>query len=487
MSTVYTLFWFDVEDYLTPESDDALKGLLEVFEACRVQATWKLVGEKARVLEARHRHDIIRLLQRQDIGYHTDNHSVHPVLSEYLADAGWDDGVEEVIRRERSGYDDVTRILGPSSTFGQAGGSWAPQLYPFLRDAGIPLFMDEAGHIGCDGEPFWYCGVLHVNRMEGSVTRAAFDQGDAGLAEGIRRFDDIHGRHMANGGGLVSIYYHPCEWATTAFWDVVNFGGGAMPPRHEWCGAPLRPAGQMQEGLDVFRRYLEHIVAQPGVEVITGRQLLNLFPDAAPGLAVAAADLAQALAQAKVIDNGEIDVTWLGDTALAPAEVFALVCDALMEIVVELSETVQADAESLGQLTVSLDATPYGPDRRLLSTLAPGTPLSAELFVEAAADARQSLHYHGRVPAAVWVGAERLAPADFLVTAAALLQQLVQSGDLPVTVNVQAGTNAGERHVRDDVWGWVIFPAGFSAPAILEHARLQTWTLKPANLCATSG
>lgn len=94
MSTVPVLFWFDVEDYLTPESDDALKGLLEVFEACGMQATWKVVAEKARVLEERGRHDIIRLLQRQDVGYHTDNHSQHPVLSVYLADAGWDDGVD---------------------------------------------------------------------------------------------------------------------------------------------------------------------------------------------------------------------------------------------------------------------------------------------------------------------------------------------------------------------------------------------------------
>ena len=64
MSVVYTLFWFDVEDYITPESDDALKGLLEVFEACGVQATWKMVAEKARVLEGRGRSDVVRLLQR---------------------------------------------------------------------------------------------------------------------------------------------------------------------------------------------------------------------------------------------------------------------------------------------------------------------------------------------------------------------------------------------------------------------------------------
>ena len=97
--SIYVLFWFDVEDYIEPQSDEALKGLLEAFEAHGVQATWKLVGEKARVLERRGRGDIIRLLQRQDIGYHTDYHSVHPVLAEYLEHMGWEDGIAELRRR----------------------------------------------------------------------------------------------------------------------------------------------------------------------------------------------------------------------------------------------------------------------------------------------------------------------------------------------------------------------------------------------------
>jgi hypothetical protein len=476
VSVAYTLFWFDVEDYLTPESDDALKGLLEVFEACGVQATWKMVAEKTRVLEARGRSDIIRLLQRQDIGYHTDNHSQHPVLAEYLAEAGWDDGVEEVIRRERPGYDDVTRILGPSSTFGQAGGSWAPQLYPFLRDAGISLFMDEAGHIGCDGEPFWYCGVLHVNRMKGSVTRAAFDRGEEGLNEGTRRFDEIYERRMADGGGPISIYYHPCEWATTAFWDGVNFGDGAMPPPHAWRPAPLRPPGDMEAGLAIFRRYVEHIVARPGVEVITGRQLVNLFPDQAQGAVISAADLVQALS----FEGGVIDVTWLGDVALAPSEIFALLCDTLMEAVFTLTEAVDASGADLATISATLNGTPYGPVQRLSSTVVDGGTISAESFIDAAADARQALHYHGRVPAAVWAGSQRLSPATFLVTGADMLRRLLRGDGVPAEVTIRHGAIAGERHVHDQVWGWTIFARDFSAPGILEQARLQTWTLKPA-------
>ncbi len=43
---------------------------------------------------------------------------------------------------------------------------------------------------------------------------------------------------------------------------------------------------------------------------------------------------------------------------------------------------------------------------------------------------------------------------------------------------------AEEQVAKDspDLWSWVIFPEGFHAPTIMEHARLQAWTLKPAVL-----
>jgi len=44
---------------------------------------------------------------------------------------------------------------------------------------------------------------------------------------------------------------------------------------------------------------------------------------------------------------------------------------------------------------------------------------------------------------------------------------------------------AAAKYVADDgpnLWGWVIFPEGFHAPRIMELARLQAWTLKPAML-----
>lgn len=50
---VYVTFWFDTEDFILPEADDAAMRLAEMFTARGVQATFKIVGEKARVLEER--------------------------------------------------------------------------------------------------------------------------------------------------------------------------------------------------------------------------------------------------------------------------------------------------------------------------------------------------------------------------------------------------------------------------------------------------
>jgi hypothetical protein len=87
------ILWFDTEDYLLPASDDAAKRVADMLTERNIRATLKVVGEKARTLERRGRHDVITALRRHDIGFHSDFHSVHPTPSEYLAERGFLDGV----------------------------------------------------------------------------------------------------------------------------------------------------------------------------------------------------------------------------------------------------------------------------------------------------------------------------------------------------------------------------------------------------------
>lgn len=122
MPKVYVLFWFDVEDFITSQSDDALKGIIDIFDTLGIKGTFKLVGEKVRVLKKRGRKDIIEALKRHDIGYHTDLHSVHPTVAEYLKDLDWDEGIKEFENRERSGFEEIVNTFNIiPSCYGQPG------------------------------------------------------------------------------------------------------------------------------------------------------------------------------------------------------------------------------------------------------------------------------------------------------------------------------------------------------------------------------
>src|SRR5512144_1329889 len=131
---VYVTLWFDTEDYILPQDDDATKRLAEMLTGLGVRATFKIVGEKARVLDARGRRDVIAALKHHDIGYHSNTHSQQPTIAVYLQNAGWEDGRAEFYRRELQGVRDLHRIFGVTPVaYGQPGSAWAPQTYPALH------------------------------------------------------------------------------------------------------------------------------------------------------------------------------------------------------------------------------------------------------------------------------------------------------------------------------------------------------------------
>src|SRR5438093_1621419 len=117
---VYVILWFDTEDYILPASDDAALKIAKFLSDEGLRATFKVVGEKARTLEARKRTDVIDALKKHEIGYHSNFHSVQPTPALYLSNLGWDEGVAEFERREGQGRKDVERIFGVApTTYGQ--------------------------------------------------------------------------------------------------------------------------------------------------------------------------------------------------------------------------------------------------------------------------------------------------------------------------------------------------------------------------------
>jgi hypothetical protein len=478
---VNVILWFDTEDYLLPADDDATKRLCEMLTERGIRATFKLVGEKARVLERRGRTDVIAALQKHDIGYHANFHSVHPTPTEYLADCGWLDGIAEFTRREGDGAADVRRILGVPTLacYGQPGSSWGPQTLAALKPIGVAphgvaCYVDEGDHVGIDGQPFWYAGALNVYHMGPNYTRMELHDA-AAVEPAKKKVSDIARRLQASGGGIISIYYHPCEWVHRQFWDGVNFARGANPPREQWKPPGQRPAEETDAAFKRFGEYVDHIRRIAAVNWITASDLPLRYPDSIRTEGATESDLNE-LAR-RIMDNtaAGLDVQRIGNRVYAVADQFELLTLALNAVSSGKPPHFPLRAAGL-----------FGPDAAPPETTAV-TNLDWLTFRDAARDVLEFIQTERRVPARVFVGAEPVPPADFLVAMARGWISYQQRGKPPVEQTIALGRDVRilpERYVAKDTpelfGGWVIHKAGFRAPKVMEMARLQAWTLKPA-------
>jgi hypothetical protein len=480
---VRVLLWFDTEDYLLPASDDAAKRLAELLTRREIHATFKVVGEKARVLEKRGRADVIGALRRHDIGYHTDFHAVHPTVAEYLATCGWADGLEEFLRRESAGAEDVKRIFDVETLacYGQPGSSFAPQVFAALPDLGvipddIPVYIDEGDHVGLGGKPFWFAGALTVYRMSPNWTRMELHK-DEDVEKGCAKFKEIYDRLRGEGGGLISIFYHPCEWVHQQFWDGVNFSRGANPPRERWKAPPQRPAEETEAAFKRFEKYIDFQKSLPGVTFVTASELPVLYPDAVRERGV---DLATVLRLASDLKGAaSVGVVRLdAGRVLSPADQFVALVTALAARI-RKEEAANVEVRAV-----------YGPAEPPPATEVES--LDGLAFRDALLDVDDALTKRDQVPSCVFAGSKKIAPADFLVACARVADAFLRGPEgaaLPEQVAVPKGTTLEtEKHVAPDTpglyGGWVIHPEGFRAPRLVEQTRLQAWTLKPATLKA---
>ncbi|MCI0662225.1 MAG: polysaccharide deacetylase family protein, partial [Acidobacteria bacterium] len=382
---VYVTLWFDTEDYVLPQSDDAALRVAEMLTRLGVKATFKVVGEKARTLEQRGRKDVIAELKKHEIGYHSNTHSQQPTIAVYLQNTGWDDGSAEFYRREVQGVKDIQRIFGVTpSCYGQPGAAWAPQTYPALKQMGIPMYLDEGSHIGLDDQPFYYCGMLNVFRMQSTVARMEF-RGEGNLEQGKAKFQKAYDSLRSQGGGTISIYYHPCEYIHTEFWDGVNFSRGKNPPRTEWKLPGMKPKAEIEKAFSDFELYVNFIKSQPGVRFVTASELTELYTDRALRRSYNRDDL---LKLAQVIQK-EISFQKLGGAVLSAADVFGLLTEAMSQYI-ERSEM----PESLKLISL------YGPTRPFNPPSGKTSPreISWHAFAEAIRETADYHRNHNRIP-----------------------------------------------------------------------------------------
>ncbi len=467
---VYVIIWFDTEDYVLPQSDDAAKRVAVFLTRQGVRATFKVVGEKARVLDQRGRRDVIGALAQHEIGYHTDTHSQHPTPAEYEALLGWDEGVEEFTRRERRGFDDVRRVFGQTPTcYGEPGSSWAPQSHAALKKWGVKVYLGEAEHVGLNGKPFWYGGLLNIfNTSEGGKLRP--NQDWSNLAEAKARFQEFYLRMTSRpGGGIISLHFHPCEFIHREFWDGVNFARGANPPREEWNLPPMKDLAESEKAFKYFEELVTYMKGFPRVEFITASQALQILRDPAQRRVYSVEELGDIAGQV----DSEVSFQVHDDFTLAASEVFYL-----------LTKHVASVVRKSPPQPLLLDGTPAGP-ASLGVELQETVEVPWSQFSRAVLDLADFVEKRDQIPNAVWFGSKAVPPESYLVALARVTGRLLVKAEPPESVAVGPARLAAAQYVADDspdLWGWVVFPPGFQAPRLMRLAKLQAWTLKPAGI-----
>ncbi|MCX6599349.1 MAG: hypothetical protein NTV70_23595 [Acidobacteria bacterium] len=440
--TVHVVLWFDTEDYITPEDDDACLRLARDLKARGVTATFKIVGEKARVLEQRKRFDVIQALKGHDIAYHSDNHSIPPTPAVYLKPLSMAEGATEFMLREGPGARDVMRIFGVKvlSTYGQPGSSWGPQSHAALKQLGIPSYVDEGRHVGLNNQPFWYGGMFWMFNLGPNAIRVDINDPaklEPTLAKAAERVVEL----QKAGGGVLHFWYHPNEFVTTEFWDGVNFSRGANPARANWKPAKLRNKEISEQTYQILNTYVEKLQKLPGVRFTSVRELITHYQPAAP----------PALAPEKARAFLAAGLTWHEKWSAA--------------------ELVAAALGVPGEVA--------SPAARHQSTLKRAEITRVELET-AMAQAKRHIREKRQLPAQVWVDSDTLSIGDFVAT-------MAQAPDGAGAVPVRRAVLAFEQYVATDAcrhYNWVIHPEGFCAPELYDLGRLEAWTIKPATLKA---
>ncbi len=337
MSNALTLvLTFDTEDFLTPAADDAALALASVLREHGIRATFCVVGEKARTLRRRGRQDVIDVLGFHDIGFHSDRHSVHPTLAEYVADCTWQAGVDAIVEREQQGVLDVAEIFGRyPSTFAPAGTSWAPQIAAACHRLDVPTHLHSYSRTQIPGgrNPHWYQDVLCFGRdlAVGTFDDPLFD-GDG--------FEDLRtclGRRVSDAAdsstGFVHVYVgHPTRLVTEDWWDVINFAEGRNPSANELRSAPLRTPGDVAAGIARFAEFIGILRRIPGVSFATLADVATVQPErrrtmppsTRQGLVAEATGVSDGIAFSSEISAAEL-LEWLARSeASGPDEPFTV-------------------------------------------------------------------------------------------------------------------------------------------------------------------
>ena len=469
LSKIHVYLWFDIEDYVTKESNDLPLTAFRILKKYNVPVTCKLVAEKVRFLQENGRTDVLEAIAENDVGYHLNTHSRHPTLYEYLADLDVRSGAKEFYASEAQGFTLVKQIFSKDpSCFGHPGPAWAPHVYPALKEMRIPIYLDETPIINLNNQPYWYCGILNLNGANRNFI--VFDytfENPKGVVVLKRKFKKMYDALEKGNGGAVSILFHLHTSINKKFWDAVNFGSGKNRSKEDYIRPPAQPVKIMERAWEHFDELIRYISSFEDVEFITATDALNMYTQPRRNTMSKAELRRVAKHFRKSTDYFELEAEYV----LSPSEAFYLVAKSLSELV---NRTGAPDDVAFKE--------PLGPLGPFLTT-GKRRLLSKDLII-AASRAIEFMDRENYLPTSVSVGDyANLSPEDFLASAWKLLGDVL-AGTLPEKISVSKGATPNLKYVHPAAFRrackWTVLPPKFKGQKLLEQIKLQAWTLRPA-------
>jgi hypothetical protein len=468
LKKILLTWWFDTEDFVTPQSDDAPKWIAEFFRKNKYKATFKIVAEKVRALEKRRRFDVIKSIAAHDVGFHTDKHSAHPTIYEYMKNKTWENGCKEFERREHAGFQLIQDTFGHVVCFGHPGPAWAAEAYPSLPKWNIPAYLDASSILRLNDMPYWYCNTLNLQ-----VGGPNFFHVDEGLVDSRslrtmkHRYRRTCARLRRKGPGMTSLVVHPHTLVTMKYWDLLNFTHGHNRRQSEYRLPPLRDPVEIGMRFRRLQEFVRYTASQPNTRMINATDATTIYRDKAKIRVFKRRDLLQIISQIR----DRISYVEGDRFFVAPSEILWLTASAL------------AEYSKRHRIPHNLRIVPIlGPSKRVLTQGSLELPVAR--LVKASVGIREQLQRERKIPDMVKIGTTILSPGDYLAASAHVLRMILTSRTLPEFMRVRKVKFDCERHIDKKAFNrafrWYALPPGFRSPGLIEHALLQTWTLKPA-------
>jgi len=452
-------FSYDTEDFVTPETDDALKAIARTLRGHGIRASFAMVGDKARALWTRGRKDVIDELKRHDIQYHANTHLLWPCTTLELTRMTWDEGLDLVVRSERHGIEDVAEIFDQRPVaWVRCGGNWDPRELYGMHLLGIRMYLPSRW-LQPGERPFWYTNVL--NGRYSIHTEHYFKSGGF---EAMKR-DFLARREQHNPSTLpVVVMAHPCMFATTMFYDTYNqVRRGVYGPKKTWKPAPLLPRREIRRRVGILDAFAGFIASQRDIEIVTHRDAIAAHDEGGRWIT-----RRQLLRLADAV-RADFNYQKLGRGYLSAADVFGVLSLAL------------TGWRETGALPPRLAV------RRIIGPPEPAAMMrrparvGVETVAAACAQVEEEIDLRHRMPSFVRIGGRRLAPSVFLMAMADAVRRIAKGGKGTVALAPQPAHPRVQQEWFDEVpVGSSEIPENTDPGQVAVYTHLQCWTVRPA-------